>query len=172
LPTAQVPCSADTPVRTQTPASRPRKPQPIDPNRAKLAGFVRGHGFTAAEKVSIRIRVCLQAYRKLPKIDPASAAGADVSTPNPFLRKLFSRTSKPQIRFPPRRAYQAGAALQRCDKGLISIHAPQGCPDTHHPPQISLTPHKPRSMFPVPPEIRPRSVPVEVVVCSSTKEAT
>jgi hypothetical protein len=38
------PCSADTPVRAQRPALRPRKPQPIGPNRAKLAALVKGHG--------------------------------------------------------------------------------------------------------------------------------
>jgi hypothetical protein len=32
-------------------------------------------GCQAAEKIVLRIRVCLQAYRKLPKMVPASAAG-------------------------------------------------------------------------------------------------
>jgi hypothetical protein len=52
----------------------------------------KGTASEAAEKVSIRIRVCLQAYRKLQKISPALAAEVALYwQAMSFFRNLFSR---------------------------------------------------------------------------------
>jgi hypothetical protein len=58
---------------------------------------VKGTASEAAEKPSIRIRVCLQAYRKSLKMGSALAAGLDVPGVNDFFRSLFSRATRAAI---------------------------------------------------------------------------